>query len=173
MKTLLGVLRFLWKIGSIVGDTPSIASYFWIPHASSSFTKDTNILRTNSIRNGRDGRIWTCDHHTPSVVRYQTALRPDLTAYPWNYRGCGLYTFHVQEYTVITCIYCRMVLLQRFNITANPVPKLPKNPYVLNYLSKLNKSSSSERTCIIIWWLWMLSSLESSPLSLSRAPPIV
>ena len=26
---------------------------------------------------GRDDRIWTCDHHTPSVVRYQTALRPD------------------------------------------------------------------------------------------------
>ena len=26
---------------------------------------------------GRNGRIWTCDHHTPSVVRYQTALRPE------------------------------------------------------------------------------------------------
>ena len=26
---------------------------------------------------GRNGRIWTCDHYTPSVVRYQTALRPD------------------------------------------------------------------------------------------------
>ena len=27
--------------------------------------------------NGRGGRIWTDDHHTPSVVRYQTALHPD------------------------------------------------------------------------------------------------
>ncbi len=27
---------------------------------------------------GRNGRIRTCDPHTPSVVRYQTALRPDL-----------------------------------------------------------------------------------------------
>ena len=26
---------------------------------------------------GRNGRIWTCDHYTPSVVRYQTALRPE------------------------------------------------------------------------------------------------
>ena len=26
---------------------------------------------------GRNGRIWTCDPYTPSVVRYQTALRPD------------------------------------------------------------------------------------------------
>ena len=29
---------------------------------------------------GRDDRIWTCDHHTPSVVRYQTALRPERDA---------------------------------------------------------------------------------------------
>ena len=26
---------------------------------------------------GRDGGIWTHDHYTPSVVRYQTALRPE------------------------------------------------------------------------------------------------
>ena len=26
---------------------------------------------------GRNGRIWTCDPYTPSVVRYQTALRPE------------------------------------------------------------------------------------------------
>ena len=27
---------------------------------------------------GRDGQIRTDDHHTPSVVRYQTALHPDI-----------------------------------------------------------------------------------------------
>ncbi len=26
---------------------------------------------------GRDDRIRTCDPHTPSVMRYQAALRPD------------------------------------------------------------------------------------------------
>jgi len=23
-----------------------------------------------------------------------------ITAYPWNYRGCGLYTFHAEEYII-------------------------------------------------------------------------
>ena len=30
------------------------------------------------LMNGRDERIRTFDPHTPSVVRYQAALRPDL-----------------------------------------------------------------------------------------------
>jgi hypothetical protein len=29
---------------------------------------------------GRDDRIRTCDPHTPSVMRYQAALRPDRDA---------------------------------------------------------------------------------------------
>ena len=29
---------------------------------------------------GRDDRIRTCDPHTPSVMRYQAALRPDRAA---------------------------------------------------------------------------------------------
>jgi hypothetical protein len=29
---------------------------------------------------GRDDRIRTCDPHTPSVMRYQAALRPDRPA---------------------------------------------------------------------------------------------
>ena len=28
-------------------------------------------------KTGRDDRIRTCDPHTPSVMRYQAALRPD------------------------------------------------------------------------------------------------
>ena len=35
-------------------------------------------LLLNFIMNiGRDDRIRTCDPHTPSVMRYQAALRPD------------------------------------------------------------------------------------------------
>jgi hypothetical protein len=39
---------------------------------------------------GRDDRIRTCDPHTPSVMRYQAALRPDrdagirLAMQPWQ-----------------------------------------------------------------------------------------
>ena len=36
--------------------------------------------RVNSVSScnfGRDDRIRTCDPHTPSVMRYQAALRPD------------------------------------------------------------------------------------------------
>ena len=31
----------------------------------------------HTINNGRDGRIRTDDHLTPSEVRYQTALHPE------------------------------------------------------------------------------------------------
>src|SRR5690606_19820211 len=37
-------------------------------------------LRTDKVwgeTTGRDDRIRTCDPHTPSVMRYQAALRPD------------------------------------------------------------------------------------------------
>lgn len=40
---------------------------------------------------GRGDRIRTCDPHTPSVMRYQAALRPD--------RGCALYAAWPQDAT--------------------------------------------------------------------------
>ena len=36
------------------------------------------FLVSQEISTGRDDRIRTCDPHTPSVMRYQAALRPDL-----------------------------------------------------------------------------------------------
>ena len=35
------------------------------------------IYMPNYYKFGRDGRIWTDDHYTPSVVRYQAALHPE------------------------------------------------------------------------------------------------
>jgi hypothetical protein len=38
------------------------------------------VLLGNQKFIGRDDRIRTCDPHTPSVMRYQAALRPDRDA---------------------------------------------------------------------------------------------
>ena len=37
-------------------------------------------IAAKSLIYGRDDRIRTCDPHTPSVMRYQAALRPDRSA---------------------------------------------------------------------------------------------
>jgi hypothetical protein len=41
------------------------------------------LARSRSERNDhhicRDDKIRTCDHQTPSLVRYRTALRPEIT----------------------------------------------------------------------------------------------
>ena len=39
-----------------------------------------NVPRTSLFEAGRGDRIRTCDPHTPSVMRYQAALRPDRVA---------------------------------------------------------------------------------------------
>jgi hypothetical protein len=46
------------------------------------------VLLGNQRFIGRDDRIRTCDPHTPSVMRYQAALRPDLEGAPTrNFAG--------------------------------------------------------------------------------------
>ena len=52
---------------------------------------------------GRNGRIWTCDHYTPSVVRYQTALRPEWLLFYPNF-------FRLQE-LIVTALYHLLIAL--------------------------------------------------------------
>ena len=42
--------------------------------------EEVPFLVSQEISTGRDDRIRTCDPHTPSVMRYQAALRPDRRA---------------------------------------------------------------------------------------------
>ena len=62
-----------------------------------------NFVVSNKIKEqlnwssiGRDGRIWTDDHYTPSVVRYQAALHPDEFRYKSIY-NIFIYTFKTKN----------------------------------------------------------------------------
>jgi iron(III) transport system ATP-binding protein len=47
---------------------------------------DLRAAGTTVLTTGRDDRIRTCDPHTPSVMRYQAALRP-VMRYQWTSRA--------------------------------------------------------------------------------------
>ena len=73
-------------LGKCAHQSAQVGAQFGIlisqPHdGTSSKSRKTAVSGWENISIGRDERIRTSDPHTPSVMRYQAALRPD--------RGCA------------------------------------------------------------------------------------
>ena len=62
-----------------VGRNPKTKEQYLISKRKKVFFKPSyDIKNLLNWYIGRDGRIWTDDHYTPSVVRYQNALHPEI-----------------------------------------------------------------------------------------------